>query len=131
METEDGKSRIILTRPRDQIAAVRALQKIARDGIIPKGSLVLQQNDKPSPPVPLPFPGLDFTRVEATAPDGTTVVVERSDESEDLPVCDRTELRPTAASDLRLQQSEGRPEPSSRLLPDHVVSLFPSTTCRQ
>jgi hypothetical protein len=45
VETADGESKMILTRPRDQIAAVRALQKIARDGIIPKGSLVLQQND--------------------------------------------------------------------------------------
>ena len=84
VETEDGKSKTILTRPRDQIAATRALLEIARDGIVPKGSLVLQQNDKPSPPPPLPFPGLNFTRVEATAPDGTTVVVEQPDESESV-----------------------------------------------
>jgi hypothetical protein len=83
VETADGESKAILTRPRDQIAAVRALQKIARDGVVPKGSLVLQQNDKPSPLPPLPFPGLDFTRVKAAAPEGTTIVMERPDESED------------------------------------------------
>jgi len=39
VETEDGKSKAILTRPRDQIAAVRALQKIPGAASFPKGIL--------------------------------------------------------------------------------------------
>jgi len=77
VETADGERKVILIRPRDQIAAVRALAKIARTGVLPKGRLVLPQNEEGPKLPPAAFPGLNFSRVQATAPDGTTVVVER------------------------------------------------------
>jgi len=77
VETADGERKVILFRPRDQIAAVRALAKIARTGVLPKGRLVLSQNDdRPNLPPPS-FPGLNWSRVQAVAPDGSVIVVER------------------------------------------------------
>ena len=87
VETADGERKVILIRPRDQIAAVRAPANIARTGVLPKGRLVLPQNEeRPNPPPPS-FPGLNWSRVQATAPDGSTVVVERPEvtEGESLP----------------------------------------------
>jgi len=82
VETADGERKIILTYPRDQIAAMRALMKIAGIGVLPKGHLVLPQNEE-GPKLPPPsFPGLNWSRVQATAPDGSTVVVERPEVTE-------------------------------------------------
>jgi len=82
VETADGERKVILTYPRDQIAAVRALIKIARIGVLPKDSLDLSQNDdRPNLPPPS-FPGLNWSRVQATAPDGSTVVLERPEVTE-------------------------------------------------
>ena len=87
VETAGGERKVILTHPRDQIAAVRALMRIAGIGVLPKGGLVLPQNEE-GPKLPPPsFPGLNFSRVQAIAPDGSVIVVERSDvtEGESLP----------------------------------------------
>jgi len=82
VETADGQRKVILSYPRDQIAAVRALANIARTGVLPKGHLVLPQNEA-GPNLPPPsFPGLNWSRVQAIAPDGTTVVVERPEGAE-------------------------------------------------
>jgi len=77
VETADGERKVILTYPRDQIAAMRALMKIAGIGVLPKGHLVLPQNEE-GPKLPPPsFPGLSFSRVQAIAPDGSVIVAER------------------------------------------------------
>jgi len=82
VKTADGERKVILTYPRDQIAAMGALMKIAGIGVLPKGHLVLPQNEK-GPKLPPPsFPGLNWSRVQATAPDGSTVVVERPEVTE-------------------------------------------------
>ena len=68
----------IRTYPRDVIGAAQMLQAIATYGVLPENEAFLLQNEDASRPPPQ-FPGLDFSRVTATATDGTTVTLEKPD----------------------------------------------------
>jgi hypothetical protein len=73
----------IIPYPRDQIAAATVLLDIARTGVQPKGyrlpgmELEVEEVEEPRKPmIPVLGIGADFTRITATAPDGTEFTAE-------------------------------------------------------
>ena len=81
IELPNGQTKVLMVYPRDSVGAVTQLQALLVEGLLPEGVLIQNEEDDHAPPPPA-FPGFDFSRVEATAPDGTKVTVERGEELE-------------------------------------------------
>jgi len=73
----DGTQKVktILPYPRDIVGAMKILQELARGGVLPEGNTILPPEyateEQREPMIPILGIGADFTRVTATAMDGT------------------------------------------------------------